>query len=95
MGKINIVKYPPREAWEELLRRPEGRGENLERVCDAIFEEVKREGDAAVKKYTWHFDRVRLDRLEVTAEEFEEAGEAVSPALREDNIQLAKSHNAH
>ncbi|MDR2130404.1 MAG: histidinol dehydrogenase [Odoribacteraceae bacterium] len=91
MGKITIVNYPPRDAWEELLRRPEGRGENLEKVCEAIFEEVRREGDAAALKYTWHFDRVRLDRLDVTEEEFEVADQAVSPALKE-AILLAKGN---
>ena len=91
MGKMHIVKYPSRATWEEILKRPAGREENLEKVCEAIFEEVKREGDAAVRKYTWHFDRARVDRLEVTPGEFEETVGAVSLRLQE-AILLARKH---
>ena len=45
----------------------------MDKVCKAVFDEVRRDGDEALRKYTWYFDRVRLGRFEVTEEEFQEA----------------------
>ena len=90
MKKMNIVKYPPRDTWKEVAKRPAPRGENLDKVCETIFEEVKREGDEAVRRYTRNFDRARLGRIDVTDQEFEQARQETPPALRE-AILLARS----
>ncbi|MDR2413631.1 MAG: histidinol dehydrogenase, partial [Odoribacteraceae bacterium] len=90
MGKINIVKYPPRETWERVTKRPGGGASDLDRVCETIFEEVRREGDEALRRYTRHFDRARPEFLEVTGEEFEEAARETPAALRE-AILLARA----
>ncbi|MDR1273276.1 MAG: histidinol dehydrogenase [Odoribacteraceae bacterium] len=88
---MNIVKFPSREAWAGILRRPGGNAADLEKTCEAIFEEVKRDGDAAVRKYTWHFDRAHLERLDAREEEFEEAGRSLDPALKA-AIRLAREN---
>ncbi|MDR1415707.1 MAG: histidinol dehydrogenase [Odoribacteraceae bacterium] len=80
---MNIVMFPPRQAWAGILARPSANGEELEKVCEAIFEEVRRDGDAAVRRYTRHFDRVELERFEVSSGEFEEAEGLVDPPLKE------------
>lgn len=45
--------------------------------------EVQKEGDKALMKYTWYFDRVRIGNFKVSEEEMEEAEGRVSPALKE------------
>ena len=50
-------------------------------MCKAVFDEVKRDGDEALKKYTWYFDRVKLECFEVTEEEFQEAEKAVKKGV--------------
>ena len=66
---MNIVLYPKREEWAGLLERPCREDESLEKCCGLICEEVRRDGDAALRKYAWFFDRARIDAVEVTVEE--------------------------
>ena len=75
----------------KILKRPENRGEDLDKVCKAVFDEVKRDGDEALKKYTWYFDRVKLECFEVTENEFQEAEREVDAELKE-AIQVAKGN---
>lgn len=48
-----------------------------------IIDEVKNEGDAALKKFTAQFDKINLDSIKVTAEEINEAEKHISPETRE------------
>lgn len=63
----------------------------MDKVCKAVFDEVKRDGDEALKKYTWYFDRVKLECFEVTENEFQEAEREVDAELKE-AIQVAKGN---
>lgn len=75
----------------KILERPENRGEDLDKVCKAVFDEVKRDGDEALKKYTWYFDRVKLECFEVTENEFQRAERDVNAELKE-AIRVAKGN---
>lgn len=88
---MNKILYPGKEKWMKILERPENRGEDLDKVCKAVFDEVKRDGDEALKKYTWYFDRVKLECFEVTENEFQEAEREVDAELKE-AIQVAKGN---
>ena len=88
---MNKILYPEKEEWTKILARPESRGEDLDKVCKAVFDEVKRDGDKALQKYTWYFDRVRLERFEVTEEEFQEADRLVEVELKE-AIRVARKN---
>lgn len=85
------ILYPGKEEWAGILERPVNRGEDLEKVCKAVFDEVARDGDEALRKYTWFFDRVKLESFEVEECEFEEAVSLVSEELK-DAIRLAKKN---
>ena len=39
---MNKILYPRKEEWMKILERPENRGEDLDKVCKAVFDEVKR-----------------------------------------------------
>ena len=56
---------------------------NVEETVAAILAEVRREGDAALYRYTEKFDGVRLTALAVTEEEIEEAMALVEPRFLE------------
>ena len=88
---MNKILYPKREDWAKILERPVNKGEDLEKVCRAVFDEVARDGDEALKKYTWYFDRVKMADFEVTNEEFEVADREVAADLKE-AIGLAKEN---
>ena len=60
-------------------------------IVNQIFDDVQRNGDAAVNKYTELFDGVSLDNNIVSIEEINEAVAAISDELK-DAIQLAKEN---
>ena len=44
---MNKILYPKKEDWAKILERPVNKGEDLEKVCQAVFDEVARDGDEA------------------------------------------------
>jgi histidinol dehydrogenase len=47
-----------------------------------ILQDVRVNGDEAVRKYTLQFDKVEIDQPEVSSEEVNKAAESISPSLR-------------
>ena len=74
---------PVRQEWAKLLARPKFNNDDLVKICKDIFAEVMRDGDKALAKYTLRFDRVSLENIAVTEEEFDRAERAVSEELKE------------
>ena len=68
-----ISKYPSRSEWGTLLKRNTLNTASLKESVSAILEEVRTQGDYAVKAYEEKFDGVRLESLAVSEKEFEEA----------------------
>lgn len=88
---MKIVRCSGVEDYTTLLKRPEKSKEELDGICRSIFGEVNRDGDAALLKYTWFFDRVRLDELQVSDREWENAEQEVAESLKQ-AILLAREH---
>ena len=88
---MKIIKYPLKSDWELLLTRPVFDSAILEGIVQSILFDVKKNGDSAIKKYTKEFDKVDLNDLLVSEDEFFEAEKKVSADLKS-AIQLAKSN---
>ena len=88
---MNIIKYPERETWADLLKRPMLDTRFLERTVANILNDVRENGDAALRHCARHFDKVELDDFRVTEDEFVEAEMLVAPELKE-AIAVAKSN---
>ncbi len=88
---MQVYINPERAAWNEILQRPAFDTKTLEGTVGAIIEDVKLNGDAAVKKYAQQFDKVRLDALKVTAAETAAAINWVDDELKA-AIQIAKDN---
>jgi histidinol dehydrogenase len=88
---INVIKYPERNNWQEIIKRPVLETASLEKAVNKILEKVKEKGDKAVKKYTNEFDGVKLKKLLVSEKEIEEA-EKLLPAELKEAIKQAKSN---
>lgn len=86
---MKLIKYPPKEQWPELLKRPALNTENLFDTVRTIIDEVRTEGDKAVLEYEALFDKATLSTLAVTTAEIEEAVGLVSEPLKA-AISLAK-----
>ncbi|WP_109437540.1 histidinol dehydrogenase [Aquimarina sp. AU119] len=85
------IYNPNRNSWSEILKRPTQTVADIEDIVLQVFDEIKKEGDQAVDRYTQKFDQVSLDNILVSSEEIEQAKELVSQELK-DAIQLAKSN---
>jgi histidinol dehydrogenase len=71
------------------LSRPVIDIRSLEQTVGGILEEVKRDGDRGVKKFSLLFDKVAPDRLELSPQEIEEGAAGVGEELKA-AIRLAK-----
>lgn len=79
---MNIITYPERSQWNDLLRRPTLNTATLRETVLEVLERVRTEGDKAVIEYEEKFDHVHLDSLTVSEEEFAEAEKAVNIELK-------------
>lgn len=78
----NLYTEPPKQQWPQIIRRPVFDSQPLEAAVAAILQDVKLNGDTAVKKYALQFDEAHLAELKVTATEMAEAIQGVSEDLK-------------
>ena len=79
---MNIITYPERSTWNELLKRPVMNTDTLRDTVLEILNRVRTEGDRAVMEYEEKFDKVTLQSLAVSEQEFADAEKAVSIELK-------------
>ncbi|MCK8623525.1 histidinol dehydrogenase [Prevotella sp. E13-27] len=85
---MNVIKYPGREDWASLTSRPHLDVSQLNSVVSGVLDDVRANGDKAVKAYELKFDHAQLDSLQVSEKEMKEARKLVSKDL-EEAIRLA------
>lgn len=95
---MNVILYPKQEEWGEIVKRPHLDVSQLTATVQEVLNDVKANGDDAVKRYEERFDHVKLSSLAVTPEEMEEANTLVpdelKDALRLAHQNIAKFHEA-
>lgn len=87
---MKIIEYPSRSEWNGITSRPHLDMSKLTTTVNEVLDDIRANGDKAVKKYEEKFDHVALDNLAVTPQEIEDAKHEVSQKLI-DSIKLA--HN--
>ncbi|MCF8231827.1 MAG: histidinol dehydrogenase [Bacteroidales bacterium] len=80
---MQIIKYPDKNEWSGLLARPQIDQASLREQVKIILDDVKRNGDEALLRYTKILDGFEVDSFKVTGEEFKKAEEQVSDELKE------------
>ncbi len=88
---MKVIKYPARDEWSNIVKRPHLDVSQLNATVQAVLDDVRNNGDDAVKRYEEKFDHAQLASLAVSEAEMEEAEELVSPQLKA-ALQLAH-HN--
>lgn len=88
---MKVIKYPSKEKWDDLLKRPSLNVESLRETVSQVLERIRTEGDVAVLDYEKQFDKVSLSALQVTSEELQEAESLVSSELKQ-AIELAHTN---
>ena len=79
---MQVIYNPPKAEWAELLKRPVFETASLNEKVQAVLDEIKANGDAAVRKYTSMFDKVELDNFQVSESEIEEGVAAIDAELK-------------
>ena len=86
---------------QDILNRDIRAEEDVSAAVDAILADVRQNGDAALRRYAEKFNGVKLDRLEVTPEEWDAAVDSVDPDFLEtlrqaaDNIRAFHEKQVH
>ncbi len=85
---MKLYHYPGKDKWQEIVERPVIDSSALYLQVKLILDEVKQEGDMAVRKFTKQFDGAELDDFSVNDEEIKNAS-ALMPEKLKKAIQTA------
>ena len=88
---MEIIKYPNPDEWNKLIKRPALDVSSLFGTVQKVIDEVRTQGDEAVKKYGEQFDKVKISDLLVSETEINEAETLVDAELKE-AILIAKNN---
>jgi histidinol dehydrogenase len=88
---MKTIINPLKKDWKKIVERPTKTVDDIEKTVNQIFDDVKRNGDAAINKYTQLFDGVSLESNLVSSDEVEDAILLVSEELK-GAIKLAKEN---
>jgi histidinol dehydrogenase len=80
---MKIIKYPSVEDWNQILARPVFDSTSLFDKVGKILEDVKENGDKALKSYTLQFDKVSVEQIEVSREEIDAAASQINIHLKQ------------
>ena len=88
---MKTITNPQRKDWNKILERPTKTVDDIEKTVNQIFDEVKLNGDVAIKTYTQKFDGVSIENTLVSEQEIQEAIALVSEDLK-NAIAVAKEN---
>ncbi|MGB0880599.1 MAG: histidinol dehydrogenase [Polaribacter sp.] len=88
---MKFINNPAKKDWQKILQRPTKTVDDIETTVNQVFEDVQRNGDTAIHKYTQLFDGISLETNLVTESEIEKAISLVSDELKE-AISIAKEN---
>lgn len=90
---MKVIEFPDRDEWGEILTRPSLDVAKLQDTVNAVLKKIRMGGDSAVREYELLFDKVHLDSLVVSEDEFTEADSLVDESLKS-SIKLAHENIA-
>ncbi len=70
---MQVIKYPLRKDWDELLKRPSQNFDSIKEKVQSIINDVKQYGDEALKKYSKQFDEVEINNFGIDENEWKAA----------------------
>src|SRR5210317_223220 len=88
---MQIINNPKKESWSDILKRPTQTVDDIEGVVNEVFQDVQKNGNMAIKKYTERFDGISLENSIVSEEEVLEAIQNVPENLKK-AIKQAKTN---
>lgn len=62
---MNVYKYPSKADWNEIVKRPTLKNQEIDKLVVGIIEDVKQRGDRALCDYALQFDGVTLNQKDL------------------------------
>lgn len=90
---MEIIEYPSRDDWNKITERPHLNTLALHEKVRNILNEIRENGDCAIRSYTEQFQGVRLSELEVQENEFAEAEKLLDKELKEAILTAKKKYS--
>ncbi|AZA98554.1 histidinol dehydrogenase [Chryseobacterium joostei] len=95
---MKIYKYPQREIWADLVKRPTFEQNEISELIAEIFKEVKDNGDRALIEFNKKFDKAQTENISVTDAEIKKAENQISDelkiAIQEAKENISKFHTS-
>ncbi len=88
---MQIYNSPAKSTWQTLANRPQFNTKTLNAQVQTIFDEIIKNKDKAVQKYTQFFDQVSITEFRVSEDQLKAATAKISKELQE-AIKLAKQN---
>ncbi|MET3535226.1 histidinol dehydrogenase [Chryseobacterium limigenitum] len=88
---MKIYRYPNQENWQELIKRPAFKREEISKIIIEIFSEVEKNDDKALIEFNKKFDSANVENITVSTEEIQNADRLMSNELKQ-AIQQAKEN---
>lgn len=88
---MKINKYPKKESWPELVKRPVLKRKELTELIADIFNEVEKNGDQALIAFNEKFDQAKVENIQVSEDEIENSENLINEELKI-AIQQAKEN---
>lgn len=79
---MQISKYPQKNEWSELIKRPILKKEKLSEIIVDIFNQVEEKGEQALLEFNKKFDGAEVKNIRVSKEEIENAEQLLSRELK-------------
>ncbi|MDP4263229.1 MAG: histidinol dehydrogenase [Bacteroidota bacterium] len=79
---MKVYIKPDKKDWGAIIARPVMDTMALQDKVRSVLQDVKANGDQAVRKYTLQFDGVSTEQLAVSDNEINEASQSLSPSLK-------------
>jgi len=89
---MEIIRYPSPDTWPQILQRPQQDWGELRRKVETIIENVKTKGDRTLIDFARHYDKVELESLQVSEDEWKTADDI--PLKLKDAIETARQNIA-
>lgn len=88
LNRLKLYKNPDKELQDQLIQRPVMNSVQLGKIIDDVFENVRQNGDNALRSYTLQFDKADIHHLQVSEEDIYKASSQI-PDLLKDSIEIA------
>jgi histidinol dehydrogenase len=98
---MQIIRFPEKKQWKEILARPVFDFESLTNAVGGILKDVKERGDKALIELTEKYDKVKLAEIAVTPAELAAASSEVKDELKKalkvaiENISIFHKSQIH